>query len=131
MSESRRNEDVRREMLAAIRGHLAASAPHDAVRDEHHTRHADTTPRDGRTRPAGDPSDSLVGQFKRALEEVVGRCVVVGDEAGAASALKEINEKRGARGVAVTDSPLEGRVVGRVRSGAEILVHVDAALLFE
>ena len=118
-------------MLAAIRGHLAASAPHDAVRDEHHARHADTTPREGRARPAGEPSASLVEQFKRALEAVVGRCVVVGDEAGAGAALPEIIGHRGARRVAVSDSPLVRRVVGRVRADAEFLEQADAATMFE
>lgn len=131
MSESRRNEQVRREMLAAIRGHLAASAPHDAVRDEHHARHVDTTPRDGAPALPGESAGSLVERFRKALEAVVGRCVVVGDEREAAAAVREIVGQRNARRVAVSDSPLARRVVGGLGSDVELLERADADAFFE
>jgi len=127
----RRNEDVRREMLSAIRAHLAASAPHDAVRDEYHARHVDTTPHDGAHASPGELSGSLVERFKKALEAVVGRCVVVRDEAEAAAALREIVEQRNARRVAVSDSALARRVTEGLPSHVELLEQADAEAQFE
>jgi len=116
-------------MMAAIRRHLAASAPHDAVRAERHERHADTTRRAGVAAVGAEPGASLVERFKKSLEAVVGRCVVVGDEAEAAEALRGIVEERKVRRVAVSDSPLARRVVEGV--GVEVLEAASASEMFE
>jgi len=120
-------------MLAAIRGHLAASAPHDAVRAEHGEGHADTTPRAHVTVPGREPGVSLVERFRQALEAVVGHCLVVSDEREAAEALRGIIEERGARKLAVSDSPLARRVLEGARAGAcaEVLEAATAEELFE
>lgn len=120
-------------MLAAIRGRLAESAPHDAVRAEHHERHADTTPRERVAAAGREPGVSLVERFRLALEAVVGRCLVVSDERGAAEALRRIIEERGARRIAVSDSPLARRVLEGARAGAdtEVLEAATAEEQFE
>ncbi|HEV2861915.1 MAG TPA: lactate utilization protein [Pyrinomonadaceae bacterium] len=118
-------------MLSAIRRHLAASAPHDAVRAEHHERHADETPRAGVTAVGGEPGASPVERFRKALEAVVGRCVVVSDEAEASEALRRIVEERHARRVAVSDSTLARRVLGGASAGVEVLEAATASEMFE
>ena len=131
MAEQRRNEETRREMLAAIRRHPAASAPPDAVRAQRHESHADTTPRAAVPAVGADPGSTLVGRFKKALEAVVGRCLVVSDEAEAAEALRGIIEQRGARRVAVSDSALARGVLEGARAGVEVLEAATALEMFE
>jgi L-lactate dehydrogenase complex protein LldG len=118
-------------MLANIRRHLAASAPHDRVREEHHERHADTTPRAGVPAPGREPGASVVERFRRALEAVVGHCRVVRGETEAAEALRQIIEERRARRVAVTDSPLARRVLAGAADGIEVLEAATAEEQFE
>ena len=129
----RRNGERRREMLAAIRGHLAESAPHDRVRAEHQESRADTTPRERVVVPGREPGVSTVERFRQALEAVAGHCLVVGDELEAARALRRIIEERGARKVAVSDSAVARRVLEGARGGAdtEVLEAATAEELFE
>ena len=118
-------------MLAAIRRHLAASAPHDAVRAEHHEKHADTTPRASVPAVGAEPGASPVERFKKALEAVVGRCFVVRDETEAAGVLRGIIGERGARRVAVSDSPLARRVLEGVNAEVEVLEAATALEMVE
>ena len=122
-------------MFAAIRKHLAASAPHDAVRAAHHAavaHSADVSAHAGAlTVPVSNFEGTAVERFRQALEAVAGRCFVVRDEAEAAEALRQIVEQRGARRVAVSDSPLVERVVGRAALAAEVLENAAAEDLFE
>lgn len=118
-------------MLAAIRRHLAASAPHDAVRAERHEGHADTTPRAGVPAVGSEPGASPVERFRKALEAVVGRCVVVRDEAAAAEALRGIIGERNARRVAVSDSTLARRVLEGASANVEVLEAATALEMFE
>ena len=133
MSAQRRNGERRREMLAAIRGHLAESAPHDRVRAEHQESHADTTPRERVTVPGREPGVSTVERFRQALEAVVGHCLVVSDEREAAEALRRIIEERGALKVAVSDSAIARRVLEGAGAGSEVevLEAATAEELFE
>lgn len=138
MAEQRRNDDVRREMLAAIREHLAASAPFDAVHEEKRARH------DGEAhaaRPSAHAqSASAVAQgealapverFKQSLEAVGGRCTVVRDEAEAAEVLKRIIAGAKARRVAVSDSALVRRVVARVSTEELVSENLSGVQLAE
>lgn len=132
-AEQRRNEEARREMFAAIRGHLAESAPHDAVRAEHYAAAAH-----GREAPARDGKGAAfvfegtaVERFRQALEAVAGKCFVVSDEAGAAEVLREIAAQRNSRRVAVSDSPLAGRVTSLAALPAEVLENASAEALFD
>jgi L-lactate dehydrogenase complex protein LldG len=131
-AEQRRNEEARREMFAAIREHLAASAPHDAVRAAHHAaaHGEDVSARDEKKRVVVFEG-TAVERFRQALEAVAGRCFVVRDEAEAAGVVRQIAEQRNSQRVAVSDSPLAGRVVGLAALPAEVLEHAGAADLFD
>ncbi|HEX7317331.1 MAG TPA: lactate utilization protein [Pyrinomonadaceae bacterium] len=126
-AEQRRNEEARREMFAAIREHLAASAPHDAVRAAH-----------GEAVPAREEKSvvvafegTAVGRFCQALEAVAGKCFVVKDEAEAAEVVRRIAEQRNSQRVAVSDSPLAGRVVSLAALPAEVLENAAVENLFD
>jgi L-lactate utilization protein LutC len=131
LAEQRRNDEVRREMLAAIREHLAASEPFDAVHEEQRARH------DGDSRAAQplavaqEPTLAPVERFKRSLEAVGGRCSVVRDETEAAEVLARIAGEAKARRVAVSGATLVRSVLARVKSDAEFSENVTAAELFD
>ncbi|HJQ31646.1 MAG TPA: lactate utilization protein [Pyrinomonadaceae bacterium] len=141
MSEQSRNEEARRAMFAAIREHLAASTPHDAVRAGHHaaahgegvTTHGEDV--SARAVPeavaAGEIGGTVVERFRHALEAVAGRCFVVRDEAEAAEVLRQIVEQRNSQRVAVSDSPLAGRVLKLAALPAEVLENAPAESLFD
>ncbi|MDT5271465.1 MAG: L-lactate dehydrogenase complex protein LldG [Acidobacteriota bacterium] len=127
-------------MFAAIREHLAASAPHDAVRAEHHA--AAAHGKDGSARDEKSAAvvfeGTAVERFLQALEAVAGHCLVVRGEAAAADALRRIILERGARRIAVSDSPLARRVTGIAEALAaantggetELIEDAGAAELF-
>lgn len=127
----KRNDDARRETLAAIRARLAESAPFDAARKLHHAPHE--TMRDGRARERYSSEgrghenvgceveeSTLAKDFCRALESVGGRCAVVRDEREAADAVHEIIMRKNARRVALSNSPLVRKIVGLIESGARL-----------
>ena len=133
MSEQRRNEEARREMFGAIRGHLAASAPHDAVRAAHHAAAAhgeDVSARDEKSATVMFEG-TAVERFKQALEAVAGHCFVVRDEAEAAEVLRQIVGRRDSRRVAVSDSKLAGRVLGLAAPPSEVFENATVETLFE
>jgi L-lactate utilization protein LutC len=133
LAEQGRNGEARREMFAAIRGHLAESAPHDAVRAAHHAAAAhgeDVSARDEKKTVVAFEG-TAVERFKQALEAVAGRCFVVRGEAEAAEVLRQIAEQRDSRRVAVSDSPLAGRVLGLAALPAEVLENAAAGELFD
>jgi L-lactate dehydrogenase complex protein LldG len=133
LAEQRRNEEARREMFAAIRGHLAASAPHDAVRAAHHAAAAhgeDVTAREEKG-AAVVFEGTAVERFRQALEAVAGRCFVVRDEAEAAEALRRIAAQRDSRRVAVSDSPLAARVSKLAALPSGVLEDAGAEALFD
>jgi L-lactate dehydrogenase complex protein LldG len=133
LSEQRRNEEARREVFAAIRGHLAASAPHDAVRAEHHKAAAhgeDVSAREEKSVTVKFEG-TAVERFRQALEAVAGRCFVVRDEAEAAEVLRQIAGHRNTQRVAVSDSPLAGRVMSLAALPAEVLENAAVENLFD
>ena len=119
-------------MFAAIRGHLAASAPHDAVRAAHlaAAQGEDVSARDEKSAPVTFEG-TAVGRFRQALEAVAGKCFVVAGEAEAAEVLRQIAGQRGSRRVAVSDSPLAGRVTGLAALTAEVLENATGEDLFD
>lgn len=129
MAEREPNKDVRREMLAAIREHLAASAPFDAVHEEHHAGRK-ANPRVINA-VVDEQSASPIGRFHDALEAVAGHCTMVHDEAEAAELVREILGRINARRIATTDSPLVRRVMERVKPDAEVLVNASKSELFD
>ncbi|HLM58383.1 MAG TPA: lactate utilization protein, partial [Pyrinomonadaceae bacterium] len=88
-------------------------------------------PRAGVPAVGSEPGASPVERFKKALEAVVGRCVVVRDEAGAAEALRGIIGEREARRVAVSDSTLARRVLRGANAEVEVLDAATALEMFE
>src|SRR5215217_7294080 len=133
-AEQRRNEEARREMFAAIRGHLAASAPHDAVRAEHHAAAAhgeDVSAREEKGAAAVVFEGTAVERFRQALEAVAGRCFLVKDETEAAEVVRQIAGQRNSQRVAVSDSPLAGRVMSLAALPAEVLENAAAGELFD
>src|SRR5947209_2187862 len=116
-------------MLAAIREHLSASVPFDRVHDEHHVEHK-TNPRIVST-VVDEQSASPVERFRDALEAVAGHCLIVNDETAAADLVLEILSKINARRVVISDSPLVGRVMERVKPNAEVLLNASKSELFD
>jgi L-lactate dehydrogenase complex protein LldG len=125
------NNETRRKMLAAVREQLAASAPFDAVRNEHGA-HPAVANRDV---PAADlvesPALSLTEFFCTSLEAVSGHYVVVRDEVQAAAAVQRLIEQQHVRGVAVSDSPLVQQVMRGVSHGGRLLEAATPAELFD
>ena len=116
-------------MLAAIREHLATSAPFDAVHDEHQALQEEPAREifasvfeSGRT--------ALIERFRESLELVGGHCVVVRDEVEAAETVREIIVKMKARRVAFSDSTLVRRIVSAIRSDVGWLEDASAPELF-
>lgn len=131
MAEERRNEEARREVLAAVRRHLAASAPHDAVRKEHHAHEDGAAKGKGRVIEAAREEEATpVERFRRALEAVAGRCFVVRDVSDASEVLQGILVEKNARRVAVSDSELVGRVLAQTNLEGELVERASAAELF-
>ena len=120
-------------MFAAIRRHLAASAPHDAVRAAHHAAvaHGEDVSARAEKSVAVVFEGTAVERFRQALEAVAGRCLVVRDEAEAAEALRQIAGQRNSQRVAVSDSPLAGRVVNLAALPSEVLENAAADVLFD
>lgn len=116
-------------MFAAIRGHLAASAPHDAVRAAHHAAVAHGA--DVSARAPVVFEGTAVERFRQALEAVAGRCFVVKDEAEAAEVVRQIAEQRNCMRVAVSDSPLAGRVMNLAALPSEVLENAAVEALFD
>lgn len=120
-------------MFAAIRSHLAASAPHDAVRAAHHAaaaHGADVSAHDEQG-AAVVFEGTAVERFRQALEAVAGRCFVVQDEAEAAEVVRQIAGQRNSQRVAVSDSPLAVRVMNVAALPLEILANAAAEDLFD
>src|SRR5437660_12235467 len=130
MLEKQQNNETRRAMLDAIRERLAASAPFDIVRSQRHAHHVATSV--DRADPIAHASViSLTERFRRALEGVSGHCVIVRDEAEAATAVQRVIEQRQARRIAISDSPLVRRVVPVVKYEADLLEGAAPQELFD
>lgn len=125
------NDEVGSEILATIRRQLAASVPHDTVRNEH-AQHQATHLQSTITTAEGDgTSIPAVELFAEALTAVAGHCAIVHDEALAAEVLKQIIEGKKASRIAVSDSALVQRVVEKLDRNFELLANPSAAELFD
>ena len=116
-------------MLARIREHLTASAPFDRVHREAHQKHEA-----GESFPVVEHSTSysLIDLFRQALESVNGNCTIVADEAAAASSLKQVIELNKLQRIAVSDSPIVGRLMQRVEGcTSEVLSNAEPDALFD
>jgi L-lactate dehydrogenase complex protein LldG len=129
LAEQEQNTTVRRDMLAAIRRQLAASAPFEAVQAEHHQAPA-IVARSSAAVPTVAPVDSPVERFRKALEAVSGECIVVNSEIAAAVALQQIIEQKLARRIAVSDASLVQRVMQHTKHDAELVENAAPLDLF-
>jgi L-lactate dehydrogenase complex protein LldG len=122
--------DSRRAMLASIRERLAVSEPFDAVRSQHGAHHQVAPRGNHAVTTVQTPALTLTERFRRSLEAVSGKCVVVRDELEAGEAVLRIIEQRQVRRIAVSDSPLAQRVMGGVKTDAELLQAASTSKLF-
>ncbi|HEX8888664.1 MAG TPA: lactate utilization protein [Pyrinomonadaceae bacterium] len=130
MAEQSQNNETRRAMLASIREHLKASAPFDAVHDEHQALHQ-AQPREITATVWANDQASLVERFQESLEAVVGHCIRVRNESEAAEAVREIIEQLNARRVAISNAPLVRRVMAQVKTDTEWLENASTKELFD
>jgi L-lactate dehydrogenase complex protein LldG len=130
LAEQSQNNETRRAILAAIREHLKASVPFDAVHDEHQALHQ-AQPREITATILADDQASLVERFQEALEAVAGHCIRVRNEAEAAEAVREIIERLNARRVAISNAPLVRGVMAQVKMDTEWLENASASELFD
>lgn len=121
LSEQKQNNKARNEILASVRGHLAASAPFDEVRVVHQAHH------DREIIVSNVQTTSALERFKESLESVGGHCLIVKNESEAAKELQKIIEEKKARRVAVSDSSL----VKRLTLNAEVLEKASKTELFD
>jgi L-lactate dehydrogenase complex protein LldG len=114
-------------MLARIREHLAASAPFDRVHDEAKEKHES-----GESFQVVERSTSCsrIDLFREALEAVNGSCTIVADEAEAASTLKQVIELNKLHRIAVSDSPIVGRLMQQFKGSAEVFRNAEPETLF-
>lgn len=127
MSEQR-HSDIRREMLDTIRQQLAVSAPFDAVRNQDGLAH-----KVGNTVAAfveDETNSDLISAFSKALEAVAGKCFRVSDDS-AAAVVQQIIEETNSQRVAISDSSLVKRVMGRVNTDVEVLSNPSVTELFD
>jgi L-lactate utilization protein LutC len=127
MPEPQRNNIARAEMFAAIRAQLATSAQFDGVHEElreHHQHAIDA-------HAVVEPTNSVLAHFLRALEAVGAQPLVVRSEADAAAVIANIIEAKGARRIAVSDSPLVQRLIGVLAPEIAILPHATNAEMFD
>jgi len=131
LAGKKQDNQTRQAMLAAIRGHLAASAPHDAVHLEHVSHH---------TLPSGVSSAAVIANeeigwplegFRASLEAVGAHCTVVDDQVEAATIVKRILEQTQAQKIAISDSPLVRSAMEQIESGVVTLQNAEAAALFD
>lgn len=115
-------------MLARIREHLAASAPFDRVHQASLAQHG--VKQSSRQVVEHSTSRGLIDLFRDALESVNGSCTIVADEAAAAVSLKQLIELNHLQRVAVSDSPIVGRLLQQVDGTAEVLRNAEPEALF-
>ena len=136
MIASVRNNSAKNEMLASIRGHLAASAPFDAVHEEHHGSHRNAEEEifaavaSTGTATGTLAETELVEMFRENLEAVGGKCRVVNSPAEAWEAVREIIEVEKPGRVAVSDSFLLETIKDKLPGEIEILELASKEELF-
>ena len=131
MVETGKNSPRRREIIAAIRRQLAASAPSDVVYNERLVHHE--APTKARQQAAGSHERNLssIERFQQSLEAVSGHCSIVRDEGEAAEAVRQILESKQARSIAISDSPLVQKLIRCVNPNAVVLENAASSTLFD
>lgn len=117
-AEQAQPEAARHAVMTAIRQQLATSEPFNAVHEENRVRHEgfahqETVPR--------EQSISLLERFKESLEAVGGHCIVAPGEAEATETVRQIVGRLRARRIAISDSPLVGRLLQPLETDVELM----------
>jgi L-lactate dehydrogenase complex protein LldG len=123
---SSENSPAREEIFASIRKNLAASAPFDAVRKEHH--------HDLITQSASvsvESSQTATERFRENLEAVGGKCTIVNNKDEAVAAIQTIIESANPTRIAVSDSPIASALRDSIRSDAQMFANASAQELFD
>ena len=113
--------------MTAIREQLASSEPFNTVYEENRTRH-EAVGLSGKL-PV-ERSTSLLEQFQQSLKAVGGNCFVVRGEAEATETVRQIVARSKARRVAISDSPLVGRLLLPLATEVDLLNGGTKADLF-
>lgn len=112
-------------MLARIRGHLDAS-PRVAAGD-----HKPLAPVESGALVDQLDTKELIDLFRGALESVNGNCSTVADETAAAARLEQLIELNQLQRLAVSDSPMVGRLMREIDGHGEVLWNAEPEALFE
>ncbi|HEY3039630.1 MAG TPA: lactate utilization protein [Pyrinomonadaceae bacterium] len=140
MIEPGRNNSARESILASIREHLAASAPHDAIHaggaGEKVAQVEVKIPQSNGSLSSSGSSLSLVEIFKEKLEAVGGHCIVAHSDRDVIEALNHIIQDLqktplGARRISLSNSPALERLLSQTTVNVdEVVSSPGAAELF-
>jgi L-lactate dehydrogenase complex protein LldG len=117
---------AREEIFASIRKHLAASAPFDAIRQQHHPYQSSGTPVN-----TDAAATFLLEKFQQGLELIGGKCQMVANAREAAAAVQQIITTTKAKKVALSDSPLAQQVSQQVDADVIWIDNASAEELFD
>lgn len=131
LARQKQDNQTRHAMLATIRAQLVASAPHDAVRLDHASHHTGPSGVIKAATVASEETGWPLEGFRASLEAVGAHCMVVDDQAAAATTVKRILEQTRAQQIAISDSPLVSSVIGQIESGLVTLQNAEASALFD
>jgi len=113
--------------MTAIREQLASSEPFNSVHEENRARH-EAVGLSGKL-PV-EQSTSLLERFQQSLNAVGGHCTVVRSEAEATETVRQIVAQSKTRRVAISDSPLVGRVLLPLTADVDLMKGSTKADLF-
>src|SRR5262245_36337012 len=122
------SEKAKDEIFASIRKSLAASAPFDAIRQEHHGHHEQL---DSAPLTSKQIARSLMDVFCENLRFVGGQCQVVADINEAIRLIEKTVTEKDAKRIAVSDSPMAIAIGNNLKTGAEISGNASSAELFD
>ncbi len=128
MIASTGNSSAKKEILAAIRGHLAASAPFDRVHEEHHSGGENSA--EETSVHLESASHSLAEMFRENLESVGGKCRVVSNSAEALAAVREIINLEKPERIAISNFFLSEEIKAELTGEVEILDRASKEELF-
>lgn len=132
-------DNVRNEILTAVRRNLAKSEPFNALHQAHHSapQHAEVLIEESSfvenvpLVPTAPSSADLVEDFRESLSIVGGNVITVKDLSSAAFEIDKIIKALGAKKIALSDSELVGQTKKILEANAEFLEKATAAELFE
>ena len=122
-----KTDAAKSEIFSSIRRNLAASAPFDAIRQEHQAHgQVEILPM-----ITVEEERNLAEIFRENLTAVGGVCEIVRDKAQALDLIVKIIKEKGAKKIAISDSPLVAEIKSSLETGAEIFQNAGKESLFE